>query len=405
MSFQHLVCRVDLWLLWTNELNLTILESAKHYIFAKLSLQDGTDWTLGAIYGDASHRENPMIWSKIKEYADVAGSAFCCMGDFNAVPTVIDKYGGSQTLNTNNRTFRHLLSQANLIDMGYSGPAFTWTNSQHTSNPIYQRLDRVLISPYWQELFPKAQVKHLHMLYSDHAPILLQARPPEPASKDFRMEHWWMRLEGFDQECRRLWLGSEGMDWNSRHCTLGKGLQKWAKNKPLPENRLREIEKELLEVQLVHPSVRNHTKEAELAAEYEKVDSLREIKWHQRSKIRWATVGDKNTKFFHNAATQRWRRNRITTLQRENGIWTIGEAETRSLLVNYFKKLYAEGVTQADTEVLMENSISLLPSIQQETHSSLIQIPSCVEVHRTLCTMGLDRAPGPDGITARLLKE
>jgi hypothetical protein len=138
-----------LWLLWTNELNLTILESAKYYIFAKISLKDGTDWTLGAIYGDASHRENPMIWHKIKEYADDTGYAFCCMGDFNAIPTVIDKYGGSHALNTNNRAFRHLLSQANLIDMGYSGPAFTWTNSQHTSNPIYQRLDRVLVSPDW----------------------------------------------------------------------------------------------------------------------------------------------------------------------------------------------------------------------------------------------------------------
>jgi hypothetical protein len=42
------------------------------------------------------------------------------------------------------------------------------------------------------------------MLYSDHTPILLQARPPEPTSKVFRVEHWWMRLEGFDQECRRL---------------------------------------------------------------------------------------------------------------------------------------------------------------------------------------------------------
>jgi Reverse transcriptase (RNA-dependent DNA polymerase) len=135
------------------------------------------------------------------------------------------------------------------------------------------------------------------------------------------------------------------------------------------------------------------------------VDTLREIKWHQRSKIRWATVRDMNTKLFHNAATQRWRRNRITTLQRENGIWTVEEAETRSLLVNYFKMLYVEGVPQAETEVLMVNSIPLLPSIQPETHSSLTQIPSCVEVYRTLCTIELDRAPRPDGITARLLKE
>jgi hypothetical protein len=66
--------------------------------------------------------------------------------------------------------------------MGYNSQAFTWTNSQKTSNPIFQRLDRVLVTLSWRELYLRAQVKHLHMLYNDHDLILVQTEAP---AKDY----------------------------------------------------------------------------------------------------------------------------------------------------------------------------------------------------------------------------
>jgi hypothetical protein len=86
-----------------------------------------------------------MIW----RYADGSSEPFYYMGDFNAISDLVDKFGGSSRMNSNNRSFRDLIQQAYLLDLGYKGPTYTWTNCQYTSNPIYQRLDRALVMTSW----------------------------------------------------------------------------------------------------------------------------------------------------------------------------------------------------------------------------------------------------------------
>jgi hypothetical protein len=42
-----------------------VLNVDKHFIFAQIGDAGDGGWVLGAIYGDASHRENLRIWRKI----------------------------------------------------------------------------------------------------------------------------------------------------------------------------------------------------------------------------------------------------------------------------------------------------------------------------------------------------
>ena len=37
--------------------------------------------------------------------------------------------------------------------------------------------------------------------------------------------------------------------------------------------------------------------------------------WAQRSRLLWASQGDKNTKYFHSQATKRFRKNQITRIK------------------------------------------------------------------------------------------
>jgi hypothetical protein len=65
----HLVSSVGLsgglWLFWVSSVKISILEADKHFIFAQVGDTANGGWVLGAIYGDASHTENPRIWRKI----------------------------------------------------------------------------------------------------------------------------------------------------------------------------------------------------------------------------------------------------------------------------------------------------------------------------------------------------
>ena len=61
------------------------------------------------------------------------------------------------------------------FDLGFSGPAYTWTNKRFFSNPIYERLDRCLANADWCNTFPISNVYNMPIFHniSDHAAILL----------------------------------------------------------------------------------------------------------------------------------------------------------------------------------------------------------------------------------------
>ena len=61
-----------------------------------------------------------------------------------------------------------------VIDMGVSGPCYTWTRGTSTETFKGARLDRALCNPEWRSLFDTAEVTHLPKLNSDQSPILIR---------------------------------------------------------------------------------------------------------------------------------------------------------------------------------------------------------------------------------------
>jgi IS1 family transposase len=82
------------------------------------------DWILACIYGDASYKENPNIWRALKDL-NATNAPLCCIGDFNAIKDLREKWKGTQRLNQNNIRFRQFLFDTGLIDLGFKGPAYT----------------------------------------------------------------------------------------------------------------------------------------------------------------------------------------------------------------------------------------------------------------------------------------
>ena len=55
--------------------------------------------------------------------------------------------------------------------------------------------------------------------------------------------------------------------------------------------------------------------------------------WRQRSRISWMQSGDRNTRFFHEKASARYKKNFIKGLMDENGVWLEGDKHVEELML------------------------------------------------------------------------
>jgi hypothetical protein len=122
-----------------------------------------------------------------------------------------------------------------LREIALSGRQFTWTSRQE--EPIYEKLDRVLASIYWEQKFPLVTVRALTRMDSDHTPILIdlgvKAHLGNKPKLSFELH--WPRQEGFfemiENEWKSVMMGLNPMDiWLNKLRHIRNFLKGWAKN-------------------------------------------------------------------------------------------------------------------------------------------------------------------------------
>lgn len=85
--------------------------------------------------------------------------------------------------------------------------AFTWEKSRGTTNFIEERLDRVLITSGWFNLFRNAEVLNLEVETSDHSALLLRyGNFSSQSRKRFRFENYWVSESDCKEVVRYGWM-------------------------------------------------------------------------------------------------------------------------------------------------------------------------------------------------------
>ncbi|XP_062019317.1 uncharacterized protein LOC133735883 [Rosa rugosa] len=115
------------------------------------------------------------------------------VGDFNELLSFSDKIGGSKHYRFGG--MQDWVCRNGLVDMGYQGADFTWTN-----NTVNERLDRCFCNSDWRILFADACVVHLARMKSDHCPILVKLCPDARRVRKnppFRFQAMWMQHDNY----------------------------------------------------------------------------------------------------------------------------------------------------------------------------------------------------------------
>lgn len=126
-----------------------------------------------------------------------------------------------------------------------------------------------------------------------------------------------------------------------------------------------------------------------------------EMMWLQRSCIDWLREGDRNTKFFHQKAVWRARKNHIKKLVDEEGRWYTSKKEMQKLASDFFEKLYDRDPAVEPERVL--HCVSQV--INEETNQLLCAEFSDEEISSAIFQIGPLEAPGPDGLPGRFFQK
>lgn len=181
--------------------------------------------------------------------------------------------------------------------------------------------------------------------------------------------------------------------------------QAWVKKCKSPSQMLKAVEDQMSELNAKPPNLVSREEEDRLQREHERCLLMRESYWHQRSKIKWAVLGDRNSSFFHASTVTRRRRNHIGSLFVLGTGWATTEAEIRSTFVSHFKGIYTKGPTAQIGSIYSAALLESLPKIPTFIRPCLELIPSNLEIHKVAMSLGPHKAAGPDGFNAHLLQQ
>ncbi|XP_071685016.1 uncharacterized protein [Lolium perenne] len=101
-----------------------------------------------------------------------------------------------------------------------------------------------------------------------------------------------------------------------------------------------------------------------------------EVMWRQRSRVQWLAEDDKTSRFFHQRASQRKKKNKISRLTREDGTVTENEQDMARVTSGFYAQLY-----QSEEVTNFEEVINVIPiKMTSEMNDAFLKIFAAEEV-------------------------
>lgn len=137
-----------LWLLWKKEeADVFVLSATEQEIHASVKLCDSNlSWLISSVYASPRIAERRILWSNLSKVASLHSLPWLLLGDFNEILIGEDKFGGRNINLYIAIEFKECINACNMLDLGFFGPKYTWSNLRQISNLILERKTNALLT-------------------------------------------------------------------------------------------------------------------------------------------------------------------------------------------------------------------------------------------------------------------
>jgi hypothetical protein len=185
--------------MWMEHLNVNISSYSINHIHGWCDDEEtGESWGLTGIYGYPEEQNKRKTWQLVASLARQNQGRWLCCGDFNDILDAQEKKGGNDRSQSQLSIGRHVVAESSLIDLGFEGYPFTWSNGREEGANVQCRLDRALANVEFINRFSPIKVSHLPRFGSDHAAVLICLESPLSGNSRrrrrlFRFEESWTK--------------------------------------------------------------------------------------------------------------------------------------------------------------------------------------------------------------------
>ncbi|KAL0378724.1 UNVERIFIED_CONTAM: hypothetical protein Sradi_3177900 [Sesamum radiatum] len=333
------------------------------------------------------------------------------LGDFNSVKSPEDKQFGVALTWYELKDFVDCRLTLGLHDAPLTGCFYTWY-SNNDGNPVWCKLDRVLLNNEWleAELHCGAHFSPPRCL-SDHSlGIIFLFDPPAPKPKPFHFFNMWADHSDFLTTVENGWnMNVEGTPQFSL-CRKLKALKdplKAFNNLQYSHIsvRAKEADLALQEAQsLLESDPQNAAIRGSLGDLRRKAVFLAEAERHfyyQKAKIHFLKMGDRNTKFFHDIVKRNAAKSVILSITKGDGTIVTATEDIGHEFVAYYTSLLG---TEIQTLPVDSDVFEWGPKLSFEHALELGRAVTPLEVKEAIFSISYNKAPGPDEFSACFFK-
>jgi len=394
-----------IWVLWNSEeTKIEVITSHEQFVTVEVKSFDHGNWLLTFVYASPQVQTREILWQTIQQLAPSYRKPWLLAGDFNETICLEERSHGGPDMVRRCRRFKNWIDNNGFIDLGFSGPQFTWARGRSLATRREARLDRALCNIEWRLKFPNGAVRHLLQACSDHSPLLISTRGfprTERALRPFRFQAAWLSHEQFDKVVEENWRTHAPL--MPKLSQLASNLSTWNKDvfgNLFKRKRTLWARIEGIQRRLTMGAPRHLLKlERKLRLELNQTLAQIAMLWFQKSREDRIRDGDRNTKYFHTATIIRRRFNHVHAIKDGAGEWRTDPNEIKQLFVAHFRALFSEENT--GQAVLRSNSVAVaFPELPQPLLQSLEEPFTKQDIHSALRGMQPFKAPGPDGFHA-----
>ncbi|KAL9671129.1 hypothetical protein QQ045_008695 [Rhodiola kirilowii] len=126
-----------------NLLHINPIPSPKTSLQQKrVVLRDQSDFRFTLFYGEPSLSNRITSWSLLRRLGGISNLPWLILGEFNKVISLEEVQGGRSRPNWQMENFRSAMEDYRLLDLGFSGYPYTFSNCREGEAEVKARLDR-----------------------------------------------------------------------------------------------------------------------------------------------------------------------------------------------------------------------------------------------------------------------